>query len=340
MASGVRIPEVGDLCAFWRLHRTWEDRARHDRSSRGPGRASAGTALDVLLQSLPEMGSRVAQLPPAKPIRQTGLFVKTGILPMNTRALLLGGISALLLGGTMAGCAANSGRIASVSDRSNALAVRTASRDAGKAKTALARREAAVAIGYAERAVVYAPMSATYRMLLGQSYLQGGRFTSALRAFADTLELSPSNGKAALNLALSQVATGDWQAARHTLEANAATIPAIDRGLALSLSGDTAGGIALLTEVARSPATSAKVRQNLALSYALAGRWQEARVVAEADLAPADVDARIEQWALFTQPTTASDQVASLLGVRAVADTGQPVALALNRGAPAGPSVP
>ncbi len=259
---------------------------------------------------------------------------------MNTRALLLGGISALLLGGTMVGCAANGGSIASASDLSGALAAKGAARNAGKAQTALARHEGPVAIGYAEGAVALMPQSAEYRMLLGQSYLQGGRFTSASRAFADTLQLSPTNGKAALNLALAQVATGDWQAARQTLAAHAAIIPAPDRGLALSLAGDTAGGIALLTEVARSPETNAKVRQNLALSFALAGRWQEARVVAAADMAPADVDARLAQWALFAQPATASDQVASLLGVRAVADAGQPVALALNAPAQVVPGVP
>jgi hypothetical protein len=96
----------------------------------------------------------------------------------------------------------------------------------------------------------------------------------------------------------------------------------------------------VLTAAARSPQTNAKVRQNLALSFALAGRWQEARVVAAADMAPADVDARLEQWATFAQPVRASDQVAGLLGVRAAADTGQPVALALNapeRGAPGVP---
>ncbi|RXD07159.1 SPOR domain-containing protein [Sphingomonas sp. UV9] len=259
---------------------------------------------------------------------------------MNTRALLLGGISALLLGGTMVGCAATGGGVASASDRSGALAAKGAAANAGKAQTALARREGPVAIGYAEGAVALMPQSAEYRMLLGQSYLQGGRFTSASRAFADTLQLSPTNGKAALNLALAQVATGDWQAARQTLTANATIIPAPDRGLALSLAGDTAGGIALLTEVARSPETNAKVRQNLALSFALAGRWPEARVVAAADMAPADVDARLQQWALFAQPATASDQVASLLGVRAVADAGQPVALALNAPAPMVPGVP
>ncbi len=259
---------------------------------------------------------------------------------MNTRALLLGGMSALLLGGTMVGCAATGNGIASASDRSQALVAKAAANDAGRAQTALAARNGPAAIGYAEEAVTAMPQSAEYRMLLGQSYLEGGRFTSASRAFADTLVLSPTNGKAALNLALAQVATGDWQAARATLATHSAIIPASDRGLALSLAGDTAGGIALLTAVARSPETSAKVRQNLALSFALAGRWQEARVVAAADMAPADVDARLEQWALFAQPAKASDQVASLLGVRAVADGGQPIALALNAPAPVMPGAP
>ncbi|TCQ04046.1 SPOR domain-containing protein [Sphingomonas sp. PP-CC-3A-396] len=259
---------------------------------------------------------------------------------MTTRALLLGSISALMLGGTMVGCAANGSGIASASDRSTALASKGAATDAGRAQTALAKRDGAAAIGFAEGAVALMPQSADYRMLLGQSYLQGGRFASASQAFADTLQLSPTNGKAALNLALAQVATGDWQAARQTLATHAANIPAADRGLALSLAGDTAGGIALLTETARSPETSAKVRQNLALSFALAGRWQEARVVAAADMAPADVDPRLEQWAAFAKPANASDQVASLLGVRAVADAGQPVALALNAPAPVVPGEP
>lgn len=259
---------------------------------------------------------------------------------MNTRALLLGGMSALLLGGTMVGCAANGGTVASASDRSGARAAKGAAADAGKAQTALARRDGPMAIGFAENAVALMPLSAEYRMLLGQSYLQGGRFTSAAQAFADTLQLAPTNGKAALDLALSQVATGDWQAARHTLATNAAIIPATDRGLAMSLAGDTAGGIVVLTEAARSSETSAKVRQNLALSYALAGRWQEARVVAAADMAPADVDARLEHWAAFAQPARASDQVASLLGVRVTADAGQPVALALNTPAQSAPGAP
>ncbi len=52
------------------------------------------------------------------------------------------------------------------------------------------------------------------------------------------------------------------------------------------------------------------------------------------DLAPADADQRIMQWAAFAKPNHAADQVAALLGVTPVADPGQPVALALNASVP------
>ncbi len=249
---------------------------------------------------------------------------------MKKSMIMVASASALILGGPMVGCTANGGGVASASDRAGALAAKSAAGDAGRAQSALNKHDGTAAIGFAERAVATMPGSAEYRQLLAQSYVQGGRFTSATQAYADVLTLSPTNGKAALNLALAQVATGDWQAARATLTTYQAIIPAGDRGLAMSLAGDTAGGIAVLTEQARSPEGNAKVRQNLALSYALAGQWQEARVVAAADMAPADVDARLEQWAAFAQPAHASDQVAGLLGVKAVEDHGQPVALALN----------
>jgi len=247
---------------------------------------------------------------------------------MNSRLLVMGSLSALVLGGSVVGCTAGSGgAIASA----GSTKVRTnPSGDAAKATKALARHDAVEAVGFAESAVAAAPRDAGYRLLLGLSYLQAGRFASARTAFADALQLHPGNAKAALNLALSQIATGDWGAARDTLTRNAAVIPATDRGLAFALAGDPAGGAALLTQVVRSPETSAKARQNLALVLALGGQWAGARVVASADMSPADVDARLAQWAAFAQPRGASDQVASLLGVRVSDDAGQPVALALN----------
>ena len=216
---------------------------------------------------------------------------------------------------------------------------REAAMEAAQVVAALARHDAGAAVAAAEQAVRYAPAESGYRLLLGQSYLQAGRFASAGQAFSDVLALDAGNGpnvgRAALNLALTQIAAGDWQRAQRTLAAHTDTIPAADRGLAMALAGDTDGAVALLTATARTPDATPKVRQNLALAYALAGQWQAARVVAAADMSPADVDHRIEQWAAFAQPRAASDQVASLLGVQPVTDAGQPTALALN--APAAP---
>ncbi|MFN4096104.1 MAG: SPOR domain-containing protein, partial [Sphingomonas sp.] len=124
-------------------------------------------------------------------------------------------------------------------------------------------------------------------------------------------------------------ATGEWDVARQTLATHSATIPASDRGLAMALAGDPAGAVALLMEIARQPGADAKTRQNLALSLALAGQWQQARAIAALDLSPDEVDGRIMQWASFARPQNAYDQVASLLGVTPVADNGQPERLAL-----------
>jgi cell division protein FtsN len=102
-----------------------------------------------------------------------------------------------------------------------------------------------------------------------------------------------------------------------------------DYGLALALAGDIAGAITTLQEAARGPDANAKTRQNLGLAYALGGRWIEARVVASQDLSPDMVDARMGEWALMASPRAAWDQVAGLLRVTPVADTGQPARLAL-----------
>jgi Flp pilus assembly protein TadD len=245
---------------------------------------------------------------------------------MKTRSAVSLGLSVLLLGGTLAGGAFAGGQKLS-GDARKAVA------EATKARTLIAHGKGAAAVGHAERAALAAPTSADYRMLLGQSYLKAGRFASARDTFADTLTLDAGHGKAALNLALMQIATGDWAAARKTLDAHADTIPVSDRGLAVALAGDPAAAVDLLAAAARTDPAGVKTRQNLALSLALAGRWTEARQVAGLDLAPADADKRILEWAAFARPKAASDQVASLLGVTPVQDKGRPAALALNAAA-------
>ena len=250
---------------------------------------------------------------------------------MKTRALLSLSLSALTLGGSMVGCAATGqGGLASAGDRNAAAVDRQSAAEADRASRALAKGDADEAVRHAEAAVTLAPRQLGYRTVLANSYLKAGRFTSADQAFGDVLALSPDQGEAALHRALAQTALGRWADARRTLDANADRIAPSDRGLAMALAGDPLGGVEVLMAAVRSPDATVKARQNLALALALSGRWQQAKAVAAIDLAPADLDKRIMEWAAFARPSGAGDQVATLLGVVPVADSGRPVALALT----------
>lgn len=187
----------------------------------------------------------------------------------------------------------------------------------------------AAALGHAENAVEQSPQDAGYRMLLGELYMKNGRFRSAASAFKDALTLNPENNRGRFNLALAQIASGDRYAALGQLEQLSSTASAADIGLAYALAGQPDRAVAMLEPAARDAAADGRVRQNLALSYALLGDWQRARITAAQDLSPADLLSRMEQWAAFAQPQAAHDQVASLLGVTAVEDAGQPTRLAL-----------
>ncbi|KQM66960.1 MULTISPECIES: SPOR domain-containing protein [unclassified Sphingomonas] len=242
---------------------------------------------------------------------------------MKTHLLISIGLATAMLGGSLVLVGSGTVAVASAEDGA-------ARKFATKALKALGKQRATEAVMLAEQAVALSPRDAAYRTLLGRAYLAAGRFASAAQAFTDVLALNPADARAALNLALAQTATGEWVAARETLTAHAARISPADRGLALALAGDPAGGIALLSEAARDPAATATVRQNLALALALDGRWVDARTVASVDMAPAQVDQRLMEWASFARPEHAAQQVAALLGVTpSAADRGQPVQLAL-----------
>jgi Flp pilus assembly protein TadD/cell division protein FtsN len=244
---------------------------------------------------------------------------------MKTRNMFSIGLSAFALT-CAAGGVASVGMSASAASAENP---KRAASEANAARKAIAKRQAVKAVQHAEAAVAYDPRNAEHRALLGQAYLLAGRFASAKQALGDSLALDPSNGRAALNYVLAQIAQGDWKGARTTLDTHEATIAASDRGLAYALAGDPVKAVEILGPAAREAGANAKTRQNFALSLALAGRWQEAKTVAAMDIAPDQLDARIMQWASFSRPTNAYDQVASLLGVRAVEDAGQPAQLAL-----------
>ena len=210
---------------------------------------------------------------------------------------------------------------------------KAASRYAAKASKFLSGAKAAdklKAITWAEQAVARSPGDAALRFLLGRAYLANGRMTAAETSFADALALDPSNSRAALNLALMKASRAQNDEALALLESNRNGLDAADYGLALALAGDTSGGVTSLEASARAAGATSRVRQNLALAYALAGRWPEARVVVAQDLSLDMVDARLASWASLAHPRASWDQVAGVLGVRPVYDPGQLPQLALN----------
>jgi Flp pilus assembly protein TadD len=205
------------------------------------------------------------------------------------------------------------------------------------ASVSASRAEAALAVGKAERAVRHAeaaveaePRNAAYRATLGSAYLDNGRFASAATTFRDAMQLGDSSPRTVLSLALALTAQGQFAEAGALLNENESRIPTSDLGLALALAGQPGRGIHLMSNAIRGGENTAKMRQNLAFAYALAGRWREARLMAEQDVPADQVPDRIERWAMMAQPGASQLRVAGLLDVPAgVADAGQPVALAL-----------
>jgi Flp pilus assembly protein TadD/cell division protein FtsN len=238
--------------------------------------------------------------------------------------------SSLVLGTALMGSGPVGDYLSSATAKSSSQQAGQANDAAKNARKALAKGKADKAVAYAERAVALSPEDAAHRMLLGEAYIAAGRFASAETSFGDVLDLSPANDRAALRLALMKTALGKAESARALIEANRSTLSPADYGLALALAGDQEGSVAALEAAIRTPYADARTRQNLALAYALAGKWPQARVLASQDLSPAVVDARMTQWAALARPKAAWDQVSAVLGVSPIQDGGQPVALALN----------
>ena len=248
---------------------------------------------------------------------------------MTTKRTMKLAASALILGGTLVAAMPNGylGGNAIAYDASKAQ--RIAHDAAVKAQKALKAKDMPKAIKLAEQAVESAPNDAGYRALLGQVYLQAGRLVSAEASFHDAVTLYPEDGRSTLSLALVQIALGKPEMALQTIDGSRTPVSPADHGLALALAGDVQGAITMLQAAAREEGASVKVRQNLALSYAMAGHWSEARAIAAQDLPADQLDRRMLTWAGFAMPRNSWDQVASLLEIKPVLDAGQPARLAL-----------
>lgn len=205
-----------------------------------------------------------------------------------------------------------------------------ASASASRAEAALASGRHARAITHAEAAVLAEPRNAAYRSVLAAAYLDAGRFDSAATTFGDAMALGDNSPRNALSLSLALSAQAKYREAAAVLNQWEGDIAVADLGLSLALAGQPERGIHLMGNAIRGGENTAKMRQNLAFAYALAGRWREARLMAAQDVPADQLNDRIEQWAMMASPDSWHQRVATLLSVPAgTADAGQPAQLAL-----------
>src|SRR6478735_388046 len=201
---------------------------------------------------------------------------------------------------------------------------------ASRAEAALAKGKTQTAVEHAEAAVLADPQNAAYRVMLGSAYLEAGRFASAESSFGDAMKLGDRSTKTALSLALALAGQGKYEQADTLLRDWESQIAPADLGLAYALAADPGRGIQVMSNAIRGGENTPKMRQNLAYAYALAGRWQEARLMAAQDVPANQVGDRMEQWAQMAQPEAWQMRVAALIGAPAgIADAGQPAQLAL-----------
>jgi len=239
--------------------------------------------------------------------------IKTG---SRTAPRLALAITTAIAGLTLAGIAANAAPRADVSF--------------AHAQTALSKGQINKAIQHAEAAVLADPRNPGYRALLGAAYMEAGRFASAATSFGDSLDLGDENPRTVLSFALAKIALGDSRSAVEVLDEYAQAIDPADMGLALALAGQPERGVHVLINAVRSSdQVTPKLRQNLAYTYALAGNWRAARVMAAEDVPGDQLEARLSQWAAMSAPEMYQQRIASLLGVTPRSDNGQPQNLAL-----------
>jgi Flp pilus assembly protein TadD len=198
-----------------------------------------------------------------------------------------------------------------------------------QAEAALAESDAPAAISFAELAVRANPADVNARRALARYYLAAGRFRAAAEAYDDLVAIDPGSTDARLKQGVALLAAGRTAAGVAVIEASGA--PVADRGLALALAGEVGPAVVLLDDAARMPGAGARVRQNLALAQALAGRWTQARIIASQDLSPADLDARLRAWASLAAGDAASRTRAFLAVDAAPSDAGRPAELAYRR---------
>src|SRR3546814_9635094 len=95
-----------------------------------------------------------------------------------------------------------------------------------------------------------------------------------------------------------KIARGKSNDERGGKEQHMEIVPASDYGFAMALAGDTEEGLRILSAEARQLDATARTRQTLAYTLALAGRRRESKMVASQDLSPEDAGTRVGEWAV------------------------------------------
>jgi D-alanyl-D-alanine carboxypeptidase len=242
--------------------------------------------------------------------------------------------SALVIGATVGGCSA-----LNVTSRPSAAhapqLAEAANSDVGaqlarKAEASLTAGKFSDAVNFAEGAVTADPRNGAHRALLGQAYLQEGRFSAASMALSEAAELGAVKGDAVVSLALAKIAEGDRYGAVQWLSDNSDGLTSSDLGLALSLAGDHEGALYVLGNAIREPDASAQTRQNFSLALAMAGKWAQSRLIAAQDLPLARVEKRMLEFSSIASTQDKKTQIASLMGIKVRGDAGMPAQLALQ----------
>ena len=248
---------------------------------------------------------------------------------MNSKMILKLALSGVVIGVPTAGCA-NMNPFSAKGVSSVEKLAKQADKNARRAEKYLAKGDLEKAVTYAEAAVEGDLTNAEYRGILARIYMAQGKFKSAERTLMDVMELGVSDPRTVVSLTLARIAQGRAASAISMMEANRSLISDSDFGLALALAGEEKRAVEVLTEAIRADGAGARVRQNLALAYAMDGRWREARIMASQDLAQEAVNEQISEWAHYARPGAFERRVAGLLNVTPQADAGQPVRLALT----------
>jgi D-alanyl-D-alanine carboxypeptidase len=248
---------------------------------------------------------------------------------MNKKSFVKLAISSVVIAAPVTGMSdviANNGDSA----KSERMLAKQAFSAAKKAESLLAKGKIADAVKHAEAAVGLEMNNLDYRELLARAYMKDGRFQSAERTLMDVMELGKTDARTIVSLALARIAQGKVDSAITLVDANQASLPAADYGLALALAGETKRGVTVLTDAIRADNATPRTRQNLALAYALDNQWRNAQVMAMQDMPSTTADERIVEWAQYARPGAYQTRIAGLLGVSAKTDSGQPVRLALK----------